>query len=159
MKRERETTIYALGLSASLYRDIYFQFNVANLSFVQCSAVLGHSYAQMINNALGQRCSGQTVPSLAVSQWHFPAAQQLQLTQKWKLCVIWDWAMPTSSSLPTLQFPEELHLGSDGWASWQSSVWTPPSALSWSGQHLNKPSAAKSCCHSYSDKSANYSTK
>lgn len=33
-KREDGTKIYALRLSATLYRDIYFQFNITNLSFV-----------------------------------------------------------------------------------------------------------------------------
>lgn len=62
---------------------------------------------------LGQRCSGQAAsnaPSLAMSQWHFPAAQQLQPTHTTKLCVIWGWAMPTSTA--------HTSGPSEGWASW-----------------------------------------
>lgn len=90
----------------------------------------------MINNPLGQRCPGHAVsnvPSLAMSQWHFPAAQQLQPTQKKKtLCHVrlGDANLLTAhTSLPTLKFTAGLHLGSEGWASWQSPVWAPQSAL------------------------------
>jgi len=31
---EDDTAICALGLSAALYKDVYFQFNITNLSFV-----------------------------------------------------------------------------------------------------------------------------
>lgn len=121
-----------------------------------------HSYAQMINNPLGQSCSGQTVsnvPSLAMSQWHFPEPSSCSQHKKETFV-----SYETGPCQPPLHCPHftahtSVHSrATPGQGRLSLLIVTsgsPPSALPWFGQHLNKLSAAKSCFHSYSDKSAN----
>lgn len=76
----------------------------------------------MINNPLGTEVFWSDCQQCAISgcqSMTFSSSPAAAAAQKRKLCVMWDWAMPAPSPLPTLQFTAGLHLSRAGSASWQ----------------------------------------